>query len=83
MNVPEHRPAMPWPEHRPPTFAGLLAYVESPPDPPPTHLPWLRRLLWLAARPFSSPEPPTTRHRMEAPVTDEPRATEGAREGER
>jgi hypothetical protein len=51
MNVPDHRPAMPYPEYRPPRLSPdrLLAFVESLPDPPPTHLPWLRRLLWLGA----------------------------------
>jgi hypothetical protein len=51
MNTPEHRPAMGWPEYRPPTITveGLLGVIESLPDPPPTHLPRLRRLMWWGA----------------------------------
>lgn len=53
MNTPDplHRPGMPWPEYRPPTIGleGLLAHLESLPDPPPTHLPRFRRALWWVA----------------------------------
>lgn len=41
------------PPYTPPTVfnptQGIPAYLESLPEPPPTRLPWLRRLLWLGA----------------------------------
>jgi hypothetical protein len=50
-----HPIVLPAGSYRPPSITAhpsvrtLLDYIEELPDPPPTRLPWLRRLLWLAA----------------------------------
>lgn len=49
MNAPNHKFGMAWPNYEPPGIEGLLSYLESLPEPPRTHLPRLRRLLWFGA----------------------------------